>query len=143
MNHVATLQAPLLPLGTEDNFHTTPTLLRGPNNAVVREDGLLQMLYCGNRNDSIYRATSVDGIAWVKNGSAVWKGYSPAVLRVNNELWLYSVAKPTTNNRPWEVVLARGSDWNHLKLTGTVLVSNTQQGALFRWSTFVQGCRRI
>ena len=30
---------PLLPLGESDNFHTTPTLLRGENNEVLWEDG--------------------------------------------------------------------------------------------------------
>ena len=30
---------PLLPLGKHDNFHTTPTLLRGAGNTVLREAG--------------------------------------------------------------------------------------------------------
>eukprot|EP01047_Picozoa_sp_COSAG01_P042982 COSAG01_NODE_3789_length_5692_cov_82.776685_4_plen_346_part_00 len=116
---------PLLPLGAVDNFHATPTLLRGVNNRVVKEGGVYSMLYCGNRNDSIYRATSKDGIVWKKNNTKIFTGYAPNVLRgPDGQLWLYSIAKP--NGRPWEVTLAKGRDWDSLRTMQTVLISNTQ-----------------
>lgn len=116
---------PLLPLGEEDNFHATPTLLRGANNEVIREGGLYSMLYCGNRNDTIYRATSSDGVVWTKNTTALFTGYAPNVLRgPDGQLWLYSIRKPA--RKLWEVSLAKGQDWDSLKTVKTVLVSNTQ-----------------
>ena len=116
---------PLLPLGSVDNFHATPTLLRGANNEVLREGGLYSMLYCGNRNDTIYRATSRDGVAWTKNATAIFKGYAPNVVRgPDGMLWLYSILKPV--GKLWEISLAKGRDWDSLETVRTVLVSNTQ-----------------
>ena len=116
---------PLLPLGTEDNFHATPTLLRGAGNEVLREGGLYSMLYCGNRNDTIYRATSRDGVVWTKNTKAVFKGYAPNVVRgPDGMLWLFSILKPA--GKLWEVSLAKGRDWDSLETVRTLLVSNTQ-----------------
>ena len=116
---------PLMQLGAIDNFHATPTLLRGENNEVIKEDGLYMMLFTGNRNDSIYRATSVDGIAWHKNSTVLFVGYAPNVLRgPDGQLWLYSIEKPV--GKLWEISLAKGLDWDSFKKVQTVLVSNTQ-----------------
>ena len=83
------------------------------------------MLYCGNRNDSIYHATSPDGIRWTKNDTAIFKGYAPNILRgPDGFLWLFSIVKP--EGKSWEVSLAKGTDWDSLQTIQTVLVSDTQ-----------------
>ena len=83
------------------------------------------MLYCGNRNDSIYHATSSDGVQWTKNDTAIFKGYAPNILRgPDGLLWLFSIVKPL--GKSWEISLAKGTDWDSLETIQTVLVSNTQ-----------------
>eukprot|EP00039_Didymoeca_costata_P009315 m.122989 g.122989 ORF g.122989 m.122989 type:complete len:358 (-) comp14440_c0_seq1:14-1087(-) len=121
---------PLLPLGVEDNFHCTPTLLRGVNNEILIEDGRYHMIFCGNRQDDIYHATSSDGKHWEKDPvGTIFRGYSPSILRINGTLWLYSIAKPNVTGKvpSWRVSLARGSNWTTLKLVERdLIVSNTQ-----------------
>ena len=120
--------APLLPLGPKDadHDHGPPTLLRGETNAALLEDGLFTMLYTGNKNNTIFRATSANGLAWRKAGPIGLDGYAPSVLRVNGLLWLFYVAPDPHNGGMWSIMLARGADWGSLQKLGAVIVTNTQ-----------------
>ncbi len=111
---------PLLPLGERDNFHTTPALLRTPTGELQKRAGLWQMVYCGNRADDIEHATSPDGLNWTKDSrSPIFSAaYSPTLLQVGDEIWMYCIHKPpSVNGRTvsWEVHLARGRDFTSLK----------------------------
>lgn len=143
---------PLLPLGVEDNFHCTPTLLRDEHNAVVREGGQLHMLFAGNRNreslsnprwhttalgltygasiacsrsESMYHAVSTDGIKWTMDPKPVYRGYAPSVLRgPDGQLWLYYIN--TWKPGLWQVELAKGATFEELKFEAVVLTAATQ-----------------
>lgn len=122
---------PLMPLGTEDNFHCCPSLLRGENNVILWEDGKLHLIFNGNRKDDIYLATSRNGVDWEKELEPIHRGYSPDILRVNGLLWLFSISKERT---PWFVTLAVGPTWRTLRDQGPVLEAQTQPweaGSLF------------
>ena len=121
----------LLPLihGADDH-HGNPTLLRDDSNRVVREGGLFHMIYCGDKNYSLFRAVSSDGVAWTKvDGGPFWaSGYAPSVLRVDGMLHLFYVeaGSPDAPHSNWSIAVARGRDWGSLERVGTALVTNTQ-----------------
>jgi hypothetical protein len=112
---------PLLPLGPDMNFHTTPTLLRNPDGTLLKQSGLWHMLFCANRNDDIAHATSPDGVRWTLDdrGPVFRRGYAPTVVHTGAEIRMYYIHKPTPkgsdNPRPWEVHLATGNDLFSLK----------------------------
>jgi len=110
-----------------DNHHGNPTLLRDDTNAVVREGGLYHLIYCGNKNSDLFRATSTDGVTWTKvQGGPFFTGaYAPSMLRVNGMLHLFYVEVPP-KGKYWSIVLARGADWDSLKRIGVVIETNTQ-----------------
>lgn len=105
---------PLLPLGVRDDFHATPTLLRDPDGALRKEDGLWHMIYCGNRADDVEHAVSGDGISWKKaNSEPLYRrAYAPSVVRTGGKFRMYYVAKPGSDGNgprsrgrfilPWE-----------------------------------------
>lgn len=106
---------PLMPLGERDNFHVTPALLRSPDGSLLKERGLWQMAFCGNRADDVYHATSPDGIHWKKHAeSPIYRhAYAPNLVKVGHELRMYYVRKPGIDKRlpePWEIHLATGRD---------------------------------
>lgn len=110
---------PLLPLGERDNFHTTPALLRVPTGTLHKSDGLWHMVYCGNRADDIEHATSRDGLMWEKDPrSPIYRSaYSPSLLQIGNEVWLYYIHKPPAGSKEpgWQVHLATGKDLYSLR----------------------------
>ena len=116
----AKLGRPLLPLGKRDNFHATPALLRTPAGDLHKKDGLWHLLFCGNRADDIEHATSRNGLTWKKDPrNPVYKGaYSPNLVQVGEEIWMYYVHKPTNSaggEMPWEIHLATGPDFYSLR----------------------------
>ena len=125
---------PILDLGLVDNFETTPSLLRDENNAALRDNGLLHMVFPGNRNQTMYHATSHDGVAWEMDPTPIFRGYAPSVLRVNSLLHMYYINTWQTAPALWRVELATGRDWRSLKFAGVVLHASTQpweRGNLF------------
>jgi len=111
---------PLLPLGERDNFHVTPTLLRDPDGSLRKQDGRWHMIYCGNRENDIEYATSLDGLQWVKdNRSPVYRrAYAPSLVQAGPELRMYYIHDARLEKgekRPWEVHLATGRDLFSLK----------------------------
>lgn len=123
---------PLLPLGEEDDFHVTPALLRDPSGNLLKINGVWHMVYCGNRVDRIYHATSRDGLTWEKDPrNPIFKsGYSPHIVQVDGELRLYFIAKPRAVEGkpvPWEVRMARGKDFYSIKPQEAVTVLQVSQ----------------
>lgn len=111
---------PLFPSFDGDEHEgSTPTLLRGEGATIVREDGLFQMLYSYNKSQ-IRRATSEDGRNWTRLSEPVWNGYSPSVLRIDGELFLFY---STGIGNPWTINLARGKDWSSLQDAGVVITA--------------------
>lgn len=112
---------PILPLGTRDNFHATPTLLREPGGELLTPEGTWHMLYCGNRADDVEHATSRDGRTWEKDPrNPVFKSaYAPNLVQSEGELRLYYIHKPRRPKNgaavPWEIHLATGPDVYSLK----------------------------
>lgn len=95
------------------------------------------MIYCGNKNHSLFRATSTDGVTWSKvTGGPFWRsGYAPSVLRVHGLLHLFYVEVEPNNAGPhqnWTIALARGADWASLQRVGIVITTNTQPWELDR-----------
>jgi predicted GH43/DUF377 family glycosyl hydrolase len=107
---------PLLPLGERDNFHCTPTLLRGAEGHLAKRDGQWHLLYCGNRADDVEHATSMNGLQWETDGrNPIFRAaYAPNLVEVDGELRMYYVHK-AGRSRPWEVWLATGPDFYSLK----------------------------
>lgn len=111
---------PLLPLGSRDNFHVTPALLRDPAGNLLKAGGKWHMVYCGNREDDVEYATSPDGLQWSKHArSPIYRAaYAPNLVSVNGEIRMYYIHKPTSTPAkkvPWEVHLATGPDLFSLK----------------------------
>jgi sucrose-6-phosphate hydrolase SacC (GH32 family) len=107
---------PLLPLGTRDNFHATPALLRSPNgDLALAKDGIWHLFFNGNRPDDVEHATSRDGLKWEKDGrNPIYRqAYAPNMLRLDNEYRMYYVHKP--KGASWELHLATGPDIYSLK----------------------------
>jgi sucrose-6-phosphate hydrolase SacC (GH32 family) len=108
--------SPLLPLGSRDNFHATPTLLRdAEGNLLIDPDGMWHLFYNGNRADDVEHATSRDGKNWAKDvKSPIYqRAYAPNVLKVGDEYRMYHIHKPVSGD--WEIHLATGSDLNSLR----------------------------
>jgi len=111
---------PLLPLGTRDDFHATPALLRDPAGNLLKPGGLWHMVFCGNRDDDVEHATSRDGLTWEKDPrSPIFKkAYAPNLVQAGDELRMYYIHKPRLPDGkagPWEVHLATGKDFHLLK----------------------------
>ena len=129
--HFTKTGAPLLGLGTYDNFHVTPALLRSEDgNLLCDADGTWHMIYCGNRADDVYHATSTNGTNWTKDSHGViFEGaYSPSLLKVGNEYRMYYISKPADGStwgssfshrfRPLLTSRARRSSVNHFPKLG-------------------------
>ena len=106
---------PLLPLGSRDNFHATPALLRNPDGTLHKPGGRWHMVYCGNRADDVEYATSPDGLKWSKDSrSPIYRrAYAPNLAASGSEIRMYFIHKPggdAGERRPWEVHLASGRD---------------------------------
>lgn len=111
---------PLLPLGSRDNFHVTPALLRDPAGNLLKAGDKWHMVYCGNREDDVEYATSPNGLQWSKHArSPIYRAaYAPNLVSVNGEIRMYYIHKPAstpTKKVPWEVHLATGPDLFSLK----------------------------
>ena len=108
--------APLLPLGTRDNFHATPALLRDPQgDLLLDEKGTWHMVFAGNRADDVEHATSRDGIVWQKapRNPIFRRAYAPNLIKMGRQLRMYYIHKPDGAN--WEIHLATGRDFDSLK----------------------------
>ena len=108
--HFTKLGQPLLPLGTRDNFHATPTLLRNPQGDLqLDQSGTWHMFFNGNRADDVEHATSTDGVHWTKDplGPVYQNAYAPNILKVGDEYRMYYVHKPASGN--WQIHMATGS----------------------------------
>jgi hypothetical protein len=121
------LGQPLLPLGTRDNFHATPTLLRNPQGDLhVDGNGTWHMFYNGNRADDVEHATSTDGINWTKDpfGAIYKNAYAPNILKVGNEYRMYYVHKPASGN--WEIRMATGPSIYSLQPAANPVLTQSQ-----------------
>ncbi len=102
--------APLLTLGTRDDFHATPALLRDASANLLLSGNLWHMVFCGNRADDVEHATSPDGLVWTKDAQnpIYHSAYAPHLLSTGSQLRLYYVHKPATGG--WQIHLATGPD---------------------------------
>jgi len=126
--HFSKRSGPLLPLGGRDNSHCAPALLRNAaGDLLVDDDGAWHMVFNGNRADDVEHATSTDGVQWKKGprGPIYQTAYSPSLLKVEDQYWLYYIHKP--DGQPWEVHLARGDDLYSLQAVGTNPVLKNSQ----------------
>jgi len=106
--------SPVLEFGNGKRSVLTPTLLRSPDGAVLREHGALRMWFsstdfaeAGSRH-TLHETSSIDGIAWAPPSPAqLTHAYAPTVIKVAGayHMWYTDVAA-----EPWVIRHARSED---------------------------------
>lgn len=105
---------PVYEFGDGKNSVLTPTLLRSPDGAVLREDGKLRMWFTAadltqpNGLHSLRETRSVDGVRWDPPSEAQLDHvYAPTILKENG---LYRLWYTDVSEEPWKVRLAKSGD---------------------------------
>ncbi|MBE7557592.1 hypothetical protein HS125_01030 [bacterium] len=105
---------PIFPLTSRMNFQCTPAVLRTPDTRLLKVNGLWHMIFCANRRNEVFHATSPDGLDWTldERNPIFPNAYAPCLLKVGNEYRMYYTYGGV---RPWEIHLATGPDIYSLK----------------------------
>lgn len=108
---------PIFPLGTRDNFHTCPVILRNADGTLLLEDGVWRTWFNGNRQNDLELAESYDGIHWKKHSASpvTTDTYSPTVIKDGE---LYRMWYTTGTYGEFDIAYAESRDgihWHHRK----------------------------
>jgi predicted GH43/DUF377 family glycosyl hydrolase len=105
---------PVYEFGDGKRSVLTPTLLRSPEGAVLREEGKLRMWFTAadltqpNGLHSLRETRSVDGVRWDPPSEAQLDHvYAPTILKENG---LYRLWYTDVSEEPWKVRLAKSGD---------------------------------
>ena len=129
---------PVYTFGDGKHSILTPTLLRTPDGAVLRENGRFRMWFASTdfiTNDGLHilhESTSKDGRSWSPPGEALLENlYAPTIIKENGryKMWYIDVAAD-----PWYVRYAESGDglmWEVLTEPVLQLDQNWEAGRLF------------
>ncbi len=129
---------PVFEFGTATNSILTPTLLRSPDGATLRENGRLRIWFSSTsfedktRLHTLHEATSEDGVHWSKPSPALLKGvYAPTVIKTGRfyQMWFTDVSA-----EPWIIRHASSEDGTRWRVTPDPVVGLDQaweKGNLF------------
>jgi predicted GH43/DUF377 family glycosyl hydrolase/poly(3-hydroxybutyrate) depolymerase len=122
--------SPVYDFGNGTNSILTPTLLRHPNGATMRENGNLRMWFSSTSFKdksglhTLHEATSADGVTWSKPSPALLKHvYAPTVIKTGRfyQMWYTDVS-----GSPWIMRHAASEDGTKWRVTHEPVVGIDQ-----------------
>lgn len=123
-------ESPVYEFGNGTNSILTPTLLRHPNGATLREDGRLRMWFSStsfkdkSTLHTLHEATSEDGIHWSKPSPVLLENvYAPTVIKTGRfyQMWYTDVS-----GSPWIMRHAASEDGTKWRVTPEPVVGIDQ-----------------
>ena len=128
---------PIFEFGNQKHSIVTPTFLRKPSGAVLREHGKLRMWFiavdfAGNGMHTLHESTSSDGVLWSKPSDVQRDNiYAPTILKENDvyRMWYIDVS-----GSPWTVRHAKSHDGKKWRVSPQICLSVDQpweKGNLF------------
>lgn len=130
-------QSPVFALDDRKRSVLTPTVLRGADGTVLRENGKIRMWFCsgtlggGGRVHSIQETSSADGVHWSEASPVqLERAYAPTVIKTGDE---YQMWYTVPGSYPWLMKHARSQDGRQWIVTEDPVLKVTQP-----WEHYLQ-----
>lgn len=121
--HFTKDNGPVFEFGDGRHSILTPTLLRGENGAVLRENGRLQLWFASadmtqsGAPHALYRSDSADGTTWTPPSAPLLENvYAPTIIRDGDR---YRMWYTDVSGEPWVIRHADSPDGNAWRVTET------------------------